>query len=306
MILGGILFVLGLCIGSFINSFLWRYQEKKTFKGRSMCPFCSHKIVWYDNIPLVSWFILSGRCRNCKKSISVQYPVVELLTGIIFTIVGIFSTSGINISRWLKNISTNSVILSRAKDLESIKLDSSVSSQNDAFLLLILFIIVSIMIMISVYDYKTKEIPNGFNLTFIILSATYLLVSSIGNQYNIHNTIYNILAGLLAFLFFWSLAYFSKETWMGGGDGKFALGMGLLLGPAGTFLAILIASVSGSVYGVTNIILNNIKLNRKIKLKINSLKSEIPFGPFLALGTFIALIFGPQIINFYVKIILGI
>lgn len=288
MILGGILFVLGLCVGSFINSFLWRYQEKKTFKGRSMCPFCSHKISWYDNIPLLSWFMLSGRCRNCKKAISVQYPIVELLTGIVFMITGLFSLQGKLIIDWTRDITKNNF------DFLSL------------ITLLIILIISTIMVMISVYDYKTKEIPNGFNLTFIILSAIYLVVSSIGNQYNIHNTIYNILAGLLAFVLFWSLAYFSKETWMGGGDGKFALGMGLLLGPMATFLAVLIASISGSIYGVTNIVLNNINSNKKIKSKINNIKSEIPFGPFLAFGTFVSIIFGPQIIDFYVKIILGL
>jgi prepilin signal peptidase PulO-like enzyme (type II secretory pathway) len=91
---------------------------------------------------------------------------------------------------------------------------------------------------------------------------------------------------------------------MGGGDAKLAIGMGFILGPSGVFLAIMLASISGSFYGVTNILFNKI-LSIK-KSKITGLKSEIPFGPFLALGTILSLSVGIQIINFYAKVILGL
>jgi prepilin signal peptidase PulO-like enzyme (type II secretory pathway) len=77
-------FVLGLAIGSFINCLVYRFYQKKTILGRSMCSQCGHQIGWYDNIPLLSFIVLRGRCRHCQQKISYQYPVVELATGLLF------------------------------------------------------------------------------------------------------------------------------------------------------------------------------------------------------------------------------
>jgi prepilin signal peptidase PulO-like enzyme (type II secretory pathway) len=80
-----IFFLLGLVGGSFLNVVIFRLNKERTFlKGRSFCPQCKNKIAWHDNIPLLSFLLLSGRCRQCQKSISWQYPLVELATAIIF------------------------------------------------------------------------------------------------------------------------------------------------------------------------------------------------------------------------------
>ncbi len=85
MLFGILLFTLGLIFGSFITAFTWRYPRGISIaKGRSMCPVCRHKISWYDNIPLLSFIILGGRCRSCKKPISVRYPLIELSVGFGF------------------------------------------------------------------------------------------------------------------------------------------------------------------------------------------------------------------------------
>ncbi len=81
------IFIFGLATGSFINCLIWRLHEKKTILGRSMCPKCKKKIAWYDNIPVLSFIILGGKCRHCHKSISIQYPLVELVTGVLFVAV---------------------------------------------------------------------------------------------------------------------------------------------------------------------------------------------------------------------------
>jgi leader peptidase (prepilin peptidase) / N-methyltransferase len=310
MILGGVLFIIGLVIGSAINSYLWRYQTKTTYKGRSMCPVCKHQINWYDNIPLVSWFLLSGKCRYCKKSISVQYPTVELITGLAFLLIGVFSKAGIYVAH----------VSGAMFDLGQIFTPGYFAL--GLFILTLLLAIASILIMIAVYDYKTKIIPNGFNYAFIALTSLYLVAS----QVQIANFKFSafgqgiwpyLLSGAVAFLFFYGLVYFSKETWMGGGDAKMALGIGLLLGPTGTLLAIMTASITGSIYGVGTILSSKVK-SKKLKSKSNKNLStlnfglstgaghEIPFGPFLALGTYFAMVFGPAIISWYVKIVLGI
>lgn len=80
-----LLFIFGLIIGSFLNCLIWRtYKGKSFIRGRSICPKCKHQLFWYDNIPLLSFIILGGKCRYCKKKISWQYPLVELATAILF------------------------------------------------------------------------------------------------------------------------------------------------------------------------------------------------------------------------------
>ena len=84
-----LLSVLGLVFGSFISALTWRYPQGLSIKkGRSICPKCKEQIAWFDNIPLLSFIILGGKCRNCKKAISYRYPVIELATGIGFTLIG--------------------------------------------------------------------------------------------------------------------------------------------------------------------------------------------------------------------------
>ena len=80
----GIFFLIGLVIGSFINALIYRLPRRLGINGRSICPSCKSKITWYDLIPLLSFAFLKGRCRKCRKSISITYPLVELLTGLIF------------------------------------------------------------------------------------------------------------------------------------------------------------------------------------------------------------------------------
>lgn len=269
---GVLLFVFGTIIGSFINAFLYRYEVKKSISGRSFCPTCKHKLAWYDLIPIFSWFLLNKRCRYCKAQISFQYPLVEFLTGIVFFLTGY--SRKINDTFLLEGLTPENI-------------------QKLVFLLFALAIF-SILIVISIYDFKHKEIPNGFNLTLIAVALMRLFYeAAVTGKPGL--LLSNLIAALVAFLFFFSFVYFSQETWMGGGDAKLAFGLGLFLGPIYTFLAILLASVIGSIYGLS-----------LMGLKVAGNKTEIPFGPFLALGSFISFTFGYFLIDSYVKIFLGI
>jgi len=285
-------------MGSFINALVYRTQNKKTMLSRSACPKCQQIIRWYDNIPLISYLVLRGKCRNCKKKISIQYPIIELTTGIAFALVAVYSTPGIVLSNWISKIfNLKFEIFNQFLILNSI-------------LLFLLLLITITLLLIAVYDFKTKEIPNGYNLAFILSCSLYLLISTlIYNPDHLSLFPYHLLTGSFLFLTFWALVYFSKETWMGGGDAKFVFGMGLLLGPFNSILAILIASISGSIYGISGLIKNskisNLKLTKNFKFQIKN-SHQVPFGPFLALGTFVSLIFGSQIVSWYVKIFLGI
>ncbi|MFA5155075.1 MAG: prepilin peptidase [Patescibacteria group bacterium] len=81
-----IVFILGLITGSFLNCLIWRLYRRESLRGRSYCPHCRRAIAWYDNIPVLSFFILRGRCRSCRQNISWQYPLVELATAILFVL----------------------------------------------------------------------------------------------------------------------------------------------------------------------------------------------------------------------------
>lgn len=275
MVITLFVFILGLIFGSFINALLYRYENRISINGRSFCPKCKKQIRWYDNIPLLSWLLLKGKCRYCNKNISVQYPLVELAGGVLMLLAAQGSGFLLMLNNFLFNF----------KNLQP--------STFLAFIILSLLFL--ILLTISIYDFKKKEIPNGFNLSFVLVAFIYLLATNFNSQYYLQNTFYFLVSATMAFTFFYSLAFFSKEKWMGGGDAKLAFGIGLLLGPVGTFLAILVASWMGSIYGLATL---------AISKKGNS--HLIPFGPFLALGTLISFMFGSQIIDWYVKIFLGL
>lgn len=86
VLVGLFIFVIGLCFGSFANVLIWRIPKGLSIGGRSVCEKCKGKISWFDNIPLISFILLKGKCRNCESKISLRYPLVELATGIIFTL----------------------------------------------------------------------------------------------------------------------------------------------------------------------------------------------------------------------------
>jgi prepilin signal peptidase PulO-like enzyme (type II secretory pathway) len=80
-----IILIIGLIFGSFLNCLVWRLHKEESIWGRSYCPKCGKQISWYDNIPVLSFVLLKGKCRKCKQKISWQYPVVELITALLFT-----------------------------------------------------------------------------------------------------------------------------------------------------------------------------------------------------------------------------
>lgn len=290
MIIGIYLFILGLVIGSFLNVVIWRHQAKKSLLGRSACPSCKHPIAWFDNIPVLSYIFLSGKCRHCKKRISLQYPIVELVTGITFFLIGYFSMPGKAISVWLTVIPTG--------------VEGSLDfARDDIWLniirLSILIFIASCLLLIAFYDAKTKEIPNGFNLSFVAAAAIYALLVSFNSPNFLVLSFFFLVSALFAFLFFWFFVFISGEKWMGGGDAKLAFGIGIFLGPLNTFVAILFATWLGAIYGIGVLLFGRRKTSQP---KPNH---EIPFGPFLVAGTFISFLFGSQLVGWYAKIFLG-
>jgi leader peptidase (prepilin peptidase)/N-methyltransferase len=273
------LFVLGLVIGSFLNVVILRYNTGKSLGGRSGCFSCGNKLNSIDLLPVLGFFINKGECRYCHAKISWQYPLVEIITGIIFSAIGFLNLS--EIINFLLNYSSIGLI--------------------NVFLLLLIFIIASLLIAISVYDIRHKIIPDGLVYAFIIISLVYSLtkifISPISFPW------WQILVAgpivALPFLLIWII---SKGTWVGFGDIKLLLGIGWFLGIIGGILSIFAASFLGLIYSLILMLINNLsKTNKKI-----TMKSEIPFGPFLIFGAMITYVifqnYGP-LSNFLLNLI---
>jgi prepilin signal peptidase PulO-like enzyme (type II secretory pathway) len=235
--------------------------------GRSYCPKCKKKIVWYDNIPVLSFIILGAKCRQCRKKISWQYPLVEAVTGIIFALVAWRFFSVFDPGTWAFT-----------------------------FYYLVTF---SLLIAILVYDYLYMEIPGiilwpamGFVVAANLL-FDWLQKDTFFEIMDLH--IYSgMLAAFLVFLFFFLLVTLSKERWMGMGDAYLVILLGLITGWPNIILALFLAFFLGSIYGIV-----------LIAAKKKSMKSQVPFAPFLILGTTIAVFAYSPIVNWYFNLFRG-
>jgi len=252
-----VVFLFGLIVGSFLNCVIYRLGEKKSFlKGRSFCPNCGHILNWKDLIPIFSFLILRGKCRYCGKKISLQYPLVELFTGILF-------------------LATFYHLRDQLFSLQGI------------FTLFYYWTILSSLIVIFVYDLKNYLIEEKIVYFSILVCLIFNLIFSISEIKN------KILSSLFLGLFFLSIVLISKEKWMGIGDAKLGTLIGIFLGWPKIIPALFFSFFVGSIFGIFLII-----------LKKKSLKSEIPFAPFLVSGTIFSLFFGEKVIDFYLNLFL--
>lgn len=243
------IFILGLFIGSFLNVLADRLPRNETILGRSHCESCKKELKWYDLIPLFSFAYLRGRCRYCSSRLSLQYPIVELVTGALFA----FTIYYLPITNSLTSYLVSSIYL---------------------------LIIVSALIAIFFADLRHGIIPDKIIFPAVIVSVFYLFLIP-NSSFIIH-----ILSALGASLFFFLIYLLTKGKGMGFGDVKLAFLLGLFLGFPATLFALYIAFLTGGLIGFILI------LWRKKKLK-----TAIPFGPFLVLGSLLSLFFQSQILG---------
>lgn len=258
-----LLFIIGLFLGSFLNCVVYRVYNNKSFiKGRSFCPTCEHKLGVLDLIPLYSFLTLKGKCRYCGKKISLEYPLVEIFTGLVFLAVAVLTNANFFTTGFL----------------------------NLEFLSLIFYLfIASYFIMIFIFDFKWFIIPDGLTFSAIIITLVYLFTQTfLLNAITIDQLFLTVVSTFIVFLFFFALYFFSGGKAMGFGDVKLVIFLGLILGFPKVLPALFIAFGVGAVVGLV-----------MMALKKKGMKSEIPFGPFLVLGTFLALFFGDYLINWY-------
>ncbi len=248
--------IFGLIVGSFLNVFILRARVF-TLSGRSACMSCGTALRWYDMVPVFSWLALRGRCRNCGSAISIQYPIVELLTGVLFAVIGASFMA-----------------------LDPIATGLSLS-------------IVSILIAIAVYDIRHTIIPDTW--VYFFAAASLCLTLYMGVPHDASAITY-LLAGPIAALPIATLWFVSQGRWIGLGDAKLSLGMGWLLGPVYGIGSVFFAFVIGAVISVCILMPLPAVIQYMRKKGIArfrsagaqlTMKSEVPFGPFLIASCFI-------------------
>lgn len=274
-----LVFLFGLIIGSFLNVVILRLEKSEKLGGRSYCPHCKHPLIWLDLIPVFSFLFLQGKCRYCSKKISWRYPLVEIATGLIFLLV--FNFSGLN---WF-------------------------DPPDDFLKLIFWFYIASVLIVIFVYDLKHYLIPDkilfpAIIVTFLCRILEFFYVEVLDEYKPFSQMLYYfkesgilpslahyVFAALIASGFFLCIFLISKGKWMGFGDVKLAVLLGLILGFPNILAGLFLAFFSGAIIGVALML-----LDRK------GLKSELPFAPFLILGTFVAMFWGQHLIDWYTNL----
>jgi len=225
-----IVFIFGLAVGSFLNSLIYRLENEKKLSGRSVCPYCAHKLSWCDLVPVFSFLFLVGQCRYCQKKISWQYPVVEISTGLMFLFIFTFLNS----------------------QLPTYNLNYFV---NLAFL----FYIASSLLVIFVYDLKHSLIPDAILFWAIGLTVVYQLLTN--HRFFLFNSLW---VGLAASAFFAVIFFISRGAWMGFGDVKLAVLLGFILGFPNVLLGVFLAFLFGAIIGGGLIILGKKKLKSQM------------------------------------------
>ncbi len=258
-----LIFILGAVAGSFINCLCWRINQKETIMGGSYCPKCRHKLGFFDLFPLLSFLSLRGRCRYCKEKISFQYPLMEMLTGLAFVFV--YHYTGFDILTF--------------------------DFQNIAFYELIFRWFLSVLLLTAfIYDLKYFIIPDRITFSAIVLTFLWIVVGFFLKHYTEMQVLSFLFSGLASAFFFFCLWFFSSGRAMGFGDVKLAFLLGLFLGYPVIIPALFVSFFIGALIGIILVLL------RKKKMK-----SEVPFGPFLVMGTFIGLAWGEDIILWYLS-----
>ncbi len=279
------LVILGLCLGSFVNALVWRMHEQlltqsrnhpvskrksstSTLRlsyrrnlsilwGRSMCPKCHHELGVKDLIPIISWVLLRSKCRYCNQSISWQYPLVELLVVLLFVVSYAWWSLGFNAA--------------------------------GVFNFIFWLIFLTIFVALGVYDFRWFLLPN--RLVYPLIGLVLIKVITNASLFNggwltIIHAFWGVifLAGL-----FYLLYLISRGAWIGFGDVKLAIGLGLIAGSLLSSVVLLfMASVAGSLIAAPLLIQGKAKIT-----------TRIPFGPLLLLSTIAVVLLGGHITDWY-------
>ncbi|MBI4281525.1 prepilin peptidase [Candidatus Uhrbacteria bacterium] len=214
-----IIFLFGLCIGSFLNVVILRIPAGQSVRGRSRCFSCARTLRWFELVPLFSYAVLRGKCRSCRAGISLQYPLVELVTALLFLLT--FFHHRVT--------------------------DPSLGDGQFWELVIGNWIFVSALVVLFVQDLRFQILPDVITLPAIAIAMIFWFFDS----YNLQPITYNLLATAIGGGFFLLQWLVSRGRWVGGGDIRLGALMGAILGWPNILLALFLAYVSGAIVGGT-------------------------------------------------------
>lgn len=253
--------VLGACFGSFAGAVAWRLHEKKDFvQDRSECESCHHKLGAIDLIPIISWLMTRGKCRYCHHPITSLPILLELLTATIFALSFIYWPFGLQ-------------------------------SLLEILLLVLWLIGIVCMMILFAYDLRWKLLPNVVMFPLIVVGIGIFVCQHIVQAIPITQWPIDALLGQLPVAGLYGVLYLiSNRQWVGFGDVKLGMFMGLVLGWQQGLLALVLANLLGSIVVVGPMLTGTLKKN-----------THIPFGPFLIVATVVAFLWGNELIAAYLQ-----
>ena len=279
-------FWLGACIASFLNVVIWRAPRGESIVSPpSHCPKCNSPIKWYQNIPILSWLALRGKCANCKAPISPRYIFVEALGGCLF------------LAAFFAAFFKYSYVCSSG----SVYWASALGS------LLVEWIWISLMIVGSFIDFDHQLLPDFTTVGGMVLGIVWAIFNSILDFLTFDRSYWYVcltpmavsVAGLVfGFGLLWLVRWIGSKAFkreaMGMGDVFLMGAVGALFGPVAVLVTLILSSVFGSVVGIVLILLSKTKLGGF---------TPIPYGPYICMGCLAWMFYAPQLVDWYLHLV---
>jgi len=259
-----VLMLLGCIMGSFLDVYISRFHTGKSINGRSHCTSCGHVLDWYELFPVFSYIFLRGRCLVCGAKIPARLFWMEIVTGLLFVL----------------------VFLSVASVAE----------------LLFGLVFVMLAIVVTVYDVRHLVIPDGFTIAIAILAFVTLGYESVMTQ-SFASAIPYVVSGVLAASFYYLLWLISRGRWIGKGDAKLALPLGMMLSAEQTFSFVVLSFWVGAAVSLLLLFLQYSVNRGQTHLRFLriplTMKSEVPFAPFLLVAFALVYFWGIDVLRLF-------
>jgi len=267
--------IFGVVIGSFLNVVIHRVpREESIVFPNSRCPACGALIAFYDNIPVLSYIALRGKCRGCKEHISVRYPFVELMNGLLF--VAVAWHDGLSFALPFDLVFTSALLALVFIDAEHMLLPNAITYPGIVFA-----VVARLALPYLTGNLHFDDLPS---LTYGVLATSPIWVTSLAGAF-----LGALIGGGSLWLMGWTWEKLRGVEAMGLGDVKMMFMVGAYLGWRLTILTIFVGVLSGSVIGIVLM----------ARQRQKNLQMLLPFGVFLGLGAIAALLFGSHIVEWY-------
>lgn len=268
-----LVFIIGACIGSFLNVVIYRVPNELSLFPSSKCPDCGAAIKPYHNVPILGWLMLGGKCANCRAPIAWRYPAVELLTALVFCLV--YWQIGLTVYLPAALAFTAAIIALVFIDAEHMILPNVITYPMFVIALIVRLLLPAVFGYIF-SDTLAPPINELYGWPAWAVSLAGALFGALvgGGSLWLVGAIWKALRGVDA---------------MGLGDVKLLFGVGAFLGWRLTLLTIFLGAFSGALAGIVVV----------LRQKDRNLQTQIPFGIFLGIGSIVAMLFGEQIIQWY-------